>query len=253
MTYSFLENARDNIKSLPVSIFRANQSCVLSTEREEFVKGFTEFDYSLNEHGLRYIEPKTDNVLLASGCSITFGQGIARENTYCELVSKELGLECVNVALPGTGPDIQIANAYWALQKYKPKVFLYYMSDPERKFFATESGYQTVNPNWESDILSSSVERKIWVAMSTKHEWSRYLQIAWSMYPLVQYCKEHNIQFYWKCWAGLPDEHLRKFDWLTDTNDLGNMKTVDKARDNMHPGIESHNDFSKRILDVIKI
>jgi hypothetical protein len=253
MTHSFLQNARDNIKTLPVSIFAPNQSCLLSTEREEYVEGFDHFDYELNQYGLRYTEPKSDNVLLASGCSITFGQGISQGDIYCEIVSKELGLECVNVALPGTGPDIQIANAYWALQKYKPKVFLYYMSDTERKFFATESGYQTVNPNWESDILPTPLERKMWVAISQKHEWSRYLQIAWSMYPLVQYCKEHNIQFYWKCWAGLPDSQLRTFEWLKDTNDLGNIKGTDKARDNMHPGIESHKEFARRILDVIKI
>lgn len=253
MTHSFLLNARDNIKSLPVSTFQPTQQTVLSTQNESITDNYPEFEYTLNSYGLRYTEPTTRNILLASGCSITFGQGIDQKHIYAEIVSKSLGLDCVNVALPGTGPDIQIANAMWALKKYKPKVFLYYMSDTERKFLATESGYQTINPNWDSDILTSSIEKKIWVAMSQKHEWSRYLQLAWSMYPLVEYCKDNDITFLWQCWAGVPDSHLRTFEWLKDTTQLGNIKGLDKARDNMHPGIESHKDFANRILDVIKI
>ena len=56
-----------------------------------------------------------------------------------------------------------------------------------------------------------------------------------------------------QCWAGTPDNHLRTFDWLKDTEQLGNIKSIDKARDNMHPGIESHKEFSDRILNVIKV
>lgn len=253
MSHTVLQNARDNIKSLPISTFQPNQETVLSTQNEILNPEFSQFTYTLNRYGLRYNEPVSNDILLASGCSITFGQGIAQEDIYAELVSKVLGLECVNVSLPGTGPDIQIANALWALKEYKPKVFLYYMSDPERRYLATESGYQTINPNWDSDIFASAVEKKMWVAMTQKHEWSRYLQIAWSMYPLVEYCNENNIKFLWQCWAGTPDNHLRTFDWLKDTEQLGNIKSIDKARDNMHPGIESHKEFSDRILNVIKV
>ena len=249
----YLLSARDNIKSLPISTFKPNQQTTLSTQNESVSEGYGYFDYKLNQYGLRYDEPKGDQILLASGCSITFGQGIAQENIYAEIVSKTLGLECVNVSLPGTGPDIQIANAMWALRTYKPKIFLYYMSDTERKFLATESGYQTVNPNWDNDVFSSSLEKKLWVAMSQKYEWSRYLQIAWSMYPIVEYCKENNIRFLWQCWAGLPDSILRTFDWLKDTEQLGNIKSIDKARDGMHSGNESHSEFANRILNVIKV
>lgn len=254
MTNTVLQNARDNIKSLPISTFQPNQETLLSTQNEALNPGFSWFTYTLNRYGLRYNEPVTNDILLASGCSITFGQGLAQEHIYAEIVSKSLGLECVNVSLPGTGPDIQIANALWALQTYKPKIFLYYMSDTERKYLATESGYQTINPNWDNDgVFSSSLEKKLWVAMSQKYEWSRYLQIAWSMYPIVEYCKDNNIRFLWQCWAGLPDSLLRTFDWLKDTEVLGNIKSIDKARDNMHAGIESHREFANRILDVIKV
>ena len=149
---NYLESARDNVKTLPVSIFAPNQIKILSNSGETIVPDYKDFDYQLNEYGLRYNIPNSENILLASGCSITFGQGVAQEDIYCEIVSKELGLECVNVALPGTGPDIQIANSYWALQKYKPKIFLLYISDTERKPLASEYGYETLNPNWENDM-----------------------------------------------------------------------------------------------------
>lgn len=250
---TFLKNAKLNTRHLPISIFDINQKTVLSTASEKIVEDYESFDYEINQYGFRYKEPSTDNILLASGCSITFGQGLKQERIYTEIISKNLGLECVNVALPGTGPDIQIANAYWALQKYKPKVFLFYMSDVERKFHATEYGYKTVSPNWDDDLFVNPIEKKIWTAVSEKYEWSRYLQIAWAMYPIVNYCKLNDIKFFWKCWAGKPDAELRQFDWLIDTHDLGNIKAIDKARDDMHSGINSHEDFANRILDVIKI
>lgn len=249
----YLQNARDSVKQLPMSIFAGNQKTFLSNMGEKVIPVYEQFDYELNQYGFRYKEPVTNDILLASGCSITFGQGLKQERIYAEIVSKELGLECVNVSLPGTGPDIQIVNALWALKTYKPKVFLYYMSDTERKYFATESGYQTINPNWDNDVFISALEKKLWVAMSRKYEWSRYLQIAWSMYPIVEYCKENNIRFLWQCWAGLPDSQLRMFEWLKDTEQLGNIKGIDKARDNMHSGIESHKEFAHRILNAIKI
>lgn len=253
MINDYLIEATAHIKQLPVSLFLSNQKRLRSTMVEKVLPNYESFDYELNEYGFRYKEPITANILLTSGCSITFGQGLKQERIYAEIVSKELGMECVNVALPSTGPDIQIANAYWALQKYKPKVFLFYMSDLERRPYATENSYQTLSPNWETDIFSSELEKQIWTLQNEKHEWSRYLQIAWSMYPIVEFCKIHNTKLLWKCWTGGPDAHLRKFDWLKDTTDMGNIKAIDKARDDLHPGIECHSDFANRILNAIKV
>lgn len=249
----YLQNSRDSIKTLPLSIYAGNQKTLRSTMVEKVLPDYESFDYELNEYGLRYKEPVTNNILLASGCSITFGQGLKQQNIYAEIVSKELGLECVNVALPGTGPDIQIANAYWALQKYKPKVFLYYMSDLERRPYASEHGYETINPNWDNDFFANKVEKKLWTLMSERYEFTRFLQIAWSMYPIIEFCKNYNTKMLWTCWSGNPDSVLRTFDWLKDTEQLGNINAVDKSRDDMHPGIESHTEFAHRILNAIKV
>lgn len=253
MNNDYLVEATSHIKQLPISIYAPNQKKLRSTLSEKVIPNYESFEYELNEYGFRYKEPKTANVLLTSGCSITFGQGLSQEKIYPEIVSKQLGLECVNVALPGTGPEIQIANAYWALQKYKPKTFLFYMSDLERRPYATESSYETINNHWGNNFFSSKSEKQIWILHNQKNEWTRYLQIAWSMYPIIEFCKIHNTTLLWKCWIGKADSILRTFDWLQNTGDMGNMKEIDKARDNMHHGVLSHDEFANRILNAIKV
>lgn len=249
----YLNKATKGIFSVPMSIFDGSQTKLRSVMAEEVDTTFESFEYELNEYGFRYKEPTKSDVLLATGCSITFGQGMPSELIYPQLVANNLSMDLVNVSLPGTGPDIQITNALWAINKYNPKIVIFYMSDVTRRYVADEYGFRNVSPHWENDVFESAIEKKIFITMEERYKMNRYLQVAWSMYPLIQLCNSKNIKLYFKCWAGEADAMLRRFDFFSDTYELPNIKKDDYARDKLHPGIKCHSEFAERILNVIKV
>lgn len=246
---------KDALFKIPFSMFAPNQ-VKKYTHQSEYDKSkdskFEHYEYTINEHGFRYTEPKTDNIMLAVGCSMTYGTGLPEECVYPSIVSKTLGYELVNVALPGTGPDIQIINATWALLKYKPKIILFYMSTPSRRFLTTETDFM----NWVPGVnLSgfSELENKSLTLLDDKFRFTRVLQTIWQLIPFIELCKHSNTELYFKCWDPEAQTHFMKYDIMQYTKDLPNLKSVDKARDDMHPGIESHKEFSDRILNAIKV
>lgn len=90
--------------------------------------------YRFNQWGFRhqgdFVENK--NALVALGCSITFGVGVNYEQTWPYYVARELGLDCINLAQPGTGIQASYRAAKMWLPVIKPKAVMFYVPDPHR-------------------------------------------------------------------------------------------------------------------------
>lgn len=254
MDDNLIETNGAHLLNIPYSMYVGNQNKKMSTLKEKVDENFTnDFTYKINQHGFRYNEPVGNKILLAVGCSITFGQGLPEENIYANIVSKELGYECVNVSLPGTGPDVQLVNATWALQKYKPEIVLFYMSTPDRRFLANRHGFVNHIPHLDNSILNK-IEKQVFIMLDQKFEMTRILQVGWQMYSFIELCKQFNAKLYFRCWDGEAYEMFRQFDFINYTTDLGNLNSkIDLARDLLHAGIESHKEFAERILNVIRV
>jgi len=249
-----VENPGSELFKVPYSLYVPNQTKLLSTKNEALNNKFPlSFEYNLNSYGFRYNEPKSDNILLSVGCSMTFGQGLPEEYVYPYMVSKELGYECVNVALPGTGPDIQIMNATWSLLKYKPKIVLFYMSTPNRRFLATENGFMNWIPQYDHESLTK-IEKRIFLTLDEKYSFTRTLQTIWQLYPFVQLCNSIGTKLYFRCWDGEANAHIMKYEFMNNVIDMGNINSkLDKARDDLHPGVMSHQEYAERIINAIRL
>ena len=91
--------------------------------------------YRFNEYGYRHQGPFVENrnSIVFLGCSLTFGIGVNYEQTWPYYVSKELGLDCVNLAQPGTGINASYRAAKVWLPIIKPKVVMFYVPNHHRR------------------------------------------------------------------------------------------------------------------------
>ena len=90
---TFLELQNQNCFVVPWSSFKANQSAVKCFEFEEVVDNYKEVSYNINEHGFRHNTDFSKKTILFCGCSMTFGTGLAEEDTYPHLVTTAMGNE----------------------------------------------------------------------------------------------------------------------------------------------------------------
>ena len=109
---TFLELQNQNHFAVPQSPFKASQSAKKCFEDEEVVDNYKEITYNINEHGFRHNVDMSKKIVLFCGCSMTFGTGLAEEDTYPNLVTTALGdeFDYLNIGMPSTGPDIQMLN-----------------------------------------------------------------------------------------------------------------------------------------------
>ena len=91
--------------------------------------------YKFNAYGFRHTGEFVENrnALVALGCSLTFGVGVNYDQTWPYYVAKELGLDCINLAQPGTGINASYRVAKMWLPVIKPKVVMFYVPNHHRR------------------------------------------------------------------------------------------------------------------------
>lgn len=62
-------------------------------------------DYRINSEGFRCDHFDDRDCIVTLGCSITYGIGLHEEDVWPSVVAKKLGLNCVNLGIPGRGLD----------------------------------------------------------------------------------------------------------------------------------------------------
>jgi hypothetical protein len=235
---------------IPCSLFESSQDQFKTTILEHVEPNWTHFTYKINEYGFRYDSIKKDKIICFVGCSITFGVGLPQDKIYPELVTKALGndWQCMNISVPGSGPDVQMINLTWAINNFKIDKIVWYMSDPLRQM--TYDGHLKVHvPNCMPDPSNNqSLEIINYVV---KFEETILLKTYWNFYTLVSLIKEKNIDLYFRCWISEFHSKLEPLISQFNIKEIGNMNGIDRARDNMHQGLRSHQQFADHIMEKI--
>lgn len=98
------------------------------------------FTYKFNSHGFRCDEFNDDDGIIFLGCSHTVGVGLPLEKTFSQIISKNLNLQCINLAVPATSNDTAFRLASYWIPKIKPKIVVMMSPDPARFELITEIG-----------------------------------------------------------------------------------------------------------------
>jgi hypothetical protein len=234
---------------IPCSVFLPSQEAFKSSLHESTVSDdHTYFTYKINQYGFRFDLTEKKNNICFVGCSITFGEGLAQTDIFPELVAKSLGndWQCINLGVPGSGPDIQIINLTWAINNFKIDKIVWYMSDPLRHMSYSTS-IQVHAPNF----TTHDTHQRDFVNYIVKYEKTILLKTYWNIYSLFSLIKEKNIDLYFRCWIDDFHNEIKPMLNQFKFKELQPMNNVDLARDNLHPGIVSHKIFAEHILEKI--
>lgn len=189
-----------------------------------------DISYKFNKDGFRSNEFfQKDNVIFL-GCSYTFGIGLPLKNTFAQIVSNTIGLECFNLALPASSNDTAFRLSYIWIKKLNPKLVIliapnnirFELLIHDRVSNEIESRFITT-----IDQLANTANKSLWANTDQN--------------GLIN--KEKNI---------LAIKHIcdsLKIKFLLF--DVDNIFAIDKARDLLHPGIESNKNFAHKILEQI--
>ena len=183
------------------------------------------FSYKINSHGFRSEEFTHDPSIMFLGCSFTCGIGLPLENMWAYIVSQHLGLKMANFGIGGTGPDTAFRLAYYYISQIKPKIVVY-LEPPEGRFSVIR----------ENDILN-------FTSQYHPKEFENFYN-EWIIWPENQdiYSIKHYLAIQGLC-------NANNVKLITPTR--GYFKHIDLARDLMHFGIKSNENFSQYVLNLI--
>jgi hypothetical protein len=232
--------------------FIPNQSAEKCFKFEPINLEYKKIEYHINEYGFRHRTDTSKKLILFCGCSVTFGTGLAEEDTFAHLVTAGLGnnYDYINLGLPGTGPDVQMLNLTWALNNFKIDKIFWYISDYHRQVFTKDNkviGLFTPSFFGQEEWFQQSIG-KSFVEVNALLEDTWRLKTFWNLYSLFSLIKSKNIETFVSSWEPVLDSELEKLRNEFSFNSLGNIDIVDVARDDMHPGILSNLQFAEKIL-----
>jgi len=201
--------------------------------------------YRFNEWGYRHQGPFVENrnSIVFLGCSLTFGIGVNYEQTWPYYVSKELGLDCVNLAQPGTGINASYRAAKMWLPVIKPKAVMFYVPNHHRRELwpvpdvQEEEHYadsaKSIGP-WQTDEYKEYFEKYI-----SKRETDIWRE---AYLDAMRWIARDSIYIHFPATqqtAGRVTPNSESPDLTSDTNIKPFAPDTDKAvqaRDMMHPG-----------------
>ena len=204
-------------------------------------------DYTFNELGYRSSRADIDKFFLAYGCSHTMGVGIHLEDTYCEVLSKDLKLSYLNFGMPGSAQNLLWANTVlWNKNAQAvPEFVILQWPEVERLTTWTNDRINLFLPNHAGDKYTSKHEQKMFHNMLASED---YMDMQARMYF-------ESTNLIWKQ-RGVP---VINFTLSAKVGELFNIKcfkgwTINEqlaARDLLHPGIVHNIDFAEYIKEQL--
>lgn len=206
----------------------------LKTQPADWLYRNKPISYQRNSYGHRCcdINNLDKDFILFAGCSITFGSGLALEDTYPYLVAKKLGLDYYNLAVEASGPDVQTHNLFsWAKDiKKRPKFIVVQWPETYRMFHPTNKPAELLGPwiDHIKDIYSKPAINKYYKVIET--------DVLEHYYKIMRLSVNTYLQS-----LGVPF-----FEFSTS-----DIVTVDVARDLKHPGIETNKNIAELIVTCL--
>ena len=254
--YTLLKRAPVKKHIIPYSLYSPNQSAVRCWENEEVYgipTGEKTFEYKINDYGFRWTRKNAKRQWLFVGCSHTFGQGVSEQENYPEIICNSVDpkIECINVGMPGTGPQIQALNLAWAINTFNIERVFWYMPTIQRQIFVQRDAVHTYHPSaleWFHDKKFA----KLWDKVQPNLQETTYHKTIWELYSTFSILQAKNIPLHFRCWEGPFQLHARKLNKYFDIKEIPDMPKKDMGRDWLHRGPGTHKEYARMILETLK-
>jgi hypothetical protein len=211
--------------------------------------------YSINKHGYRGSNWSMNrNVVAFFGCSITFGIGV--EQDIASVVQKKINRECINVGQPGASA-LAVLKTFSTFVKHYPVATaiitlpsLQRVYCPKYNINDGEWNYQSLLPhlinNDQKDIHETAF--KFFNEDTSAAYLYDYIQMAETAAAIS------NTKIMWSSWDRETLDFLKltvnNRDIIPKMTPAGN-RSVDLARDNLHPGPKFVENWSDIIIDKL--
>jgi len=211
----------------------------------------------LNRFGFRGPIIDSKKKILFAGCSMTYGVGVAYQETFANLTAEKLGQDwsCLNIGIPGSGPTEQIASIAWALNNFNVDKICWYISDPIRTDVLLNN-HRNIRFQIRKDFsfLEDDVKHDMnrFVENHLYFERNHLYQLKYNIYTLFSMIKQKNIKCYTSCWVDSFDNEIQDLRNEFNFKPLGKIDWLDAGFDDGHPGPKSHAEFAERIIERIE-
>lgn len=226
----------------------------------------TKIQYEKNNFGFRSPYPYTfeeyEPSVWVFGDSISFGHGVAYENTWPYLLAKAHGLKLYNFSLPGKGIDsaIRIAEQWINNAQCKPKVVISYgyyadryeISELLRNDFSTDAikYYDTIFDDSITDLKLVSDGPVYQKKVEYLKELFNYYNVPFVMLDFLSH-KDGWHNFYVDFARDLPIE-FRNILMNTTTTKIYPHQEIFHHMSTPHPGKNSHVKMFEHINNYVK-
>lgn len=223
---------------------------------------YNTFEYLINNYGFRGAnEPIFDKKNISFfGCSFTFGVGLPEEDHFINMISKEMQINSLNFGIPG-GSASRIARAFFLLSNYQ-KIDLAVFNMPHLGRIEYPVDHNSGDPILVNVVINYKhlspeeevIRSKLSDALSDEYLTYDFLR---NISLIETVAKLRNIKTVFTSWD-IPVHNLLSTYFKDDQTKLlpwfqfAEYKTDKKARDGLHPGIQSSINFTNRSVPYIK-
>lgn len=205
----------------------------ISLQPTDWLYRSKEVTYKRNSFGHRCVEwaELGEQFLLFVGCSITEGISVSLEDTYPYKVASNLGLSYYNLSINGFGPDMISLNlSNWFKHiGLKPTAVVIQWPQVHRKFERVNDEVIPLGP-WHDKSDSKTI--------IPEQAWLDYSKVITTDY----------MDHYYSVLRDTTLNYLRYIDVNIVELFPNDIVLADRGRDLTHPGIESHQLLTDKVL-----
>lgn len=216
----------------------------------------SKISYIPNSFGFRDTEILSDVDICYYGCSMTYGEGVALESRYTNLIDKELTFSSNNFAVSGSSIE-DAAHLFITTSKFvKMKTAFFLLPEYYRTTFPvqvdTDYQYFYIFPNYIESIPQHDPNYNL-AKIYYQQPDSVYIEKARNNLEMIcNWAKIKNIKLIFSSWAHDVFDNVLNTVKFPDVKIISSRMNLDnKGCDNRHPGEESHRVFSQDIIKTI--
>ena len=199
-------------------------------------------DYQLNSQGFRcaeWADCDWSESLVVLGCSVTLGEGLRHDQIWTEQLSSRLARPVINLGISGAGSALITANNlvlwHWG---HRPKLVINVWPTADRVTAFTEQGVICMGA-WQVTAADTAEELARWQRV--------YQQVNHSDYHQNSLLTQSSLTV-----RALWGSQSREYTWAPSSAeilgcDLLTWSQGDLARDQRHPGAETHRQWAAEI------
>jgi len=207
------------------------------------------FEY-IKIKNLNEVERPSEPTLWISGCSVTFGVGVLKEQTYGNLIAKKLSMPLINYAFPGT-------SIFWAVDtllrsdiKAGDLVILGVTSIARYEY---TKDWELKSKPCANATLLKFVDLDYFVSSTHILKCSRHIL------HLINFCNKIGAKIVVanlldSTWLPIIfDKHPNFINLVYKVDDNELVRYIDLGTDNDHPGPLQHQHYADRIFEYINL